>query len=400
MQNSPVSIIIPVYNGANYLSEAIDSALAQTYYNIEIIVINDGSNDDGATEKVAKFYGRKIKYYEKENGGVASALNFGIKKMNGDYFAWLSHDDVFLPDKISSQIELILKSGTKETIAQGNYEIYNQNTQSYVRTEFHKLYPLKTLNNGVFNFIWNETHFSNLLFHSSHFDRIGFFDESNLTAQDQDMQFKLLRGQKTVFASNVVSRFRLHNESETNKMPKKLWEENRKIYLNMVKKLSHKEIKNTFGSLNIFYCHIAAILHSMNRGIEYFEVCDLWNKALLRENINFNKYENNILDLKEKNIIIFGAGQYGRRINYELQSRGVIPVFFVDNDKNKIGKNIDGVVCCEVKKIKNLKNSLIIIGQKMYADAKKQLQSLGINYLLKTDLDRIFLYNLPVQIPF
>ena len=82
-----VSIIIPVYNGSNYLAEAIDSALNQTYDNCEIIVINDGSNDNGATERIAKSYGNKIKYYSKENGGVASALNFGINMMEGEYFS-------------------------------------------------------------------------------------------------------------------------------------------------------------------------------------------------------------------------------------------------------------------------------------------------------------------------
>ena len=76
-----VSIIIPVYNGANYMREAIDSALAQTYRNIEIIVVNDGSNDNGETERIALSYGDKIKYFHKENGGVSSALNLGIQNM-------------------------------------------------------------------------------------------------------------------------------------------------------------------------------------------------------------------------------------------------------------------------------------------------------------------------------
>ncbi len=102
-----VSVVIPVYNGANYMCEAIDSALSQTYQNIEIIVVNDGSTDNGETEKIALSYGDKIKYYKKENGGCASALNFGISKMNGEYFSWLSHDDVYLPDKIQKQVDCI-----------------------------------------------------------------------------------------------------------------------------------------------------------------------------------------------------------------------------------------------------------------------------------------------------
>jgi len=102
--NPFVSIVIPVYNGAKYLSDAIESAINQTYPNIEILVINDGSQDNNATDKVARAYGNKINYYTKENGGVASALNLGISKMKGEYFSWLSHDDWYLPDKIRKEI--------------------------------------------------------------------------------------------------------------------------------------------------------------------------------------------------------------------------------------------------------------------------------------------------------
>ena len=75
-----VSIVIPVYNGADLLSQAIDSALAQTYFPIEILVVNDGSGDGGATERIALSYGEKVRYFSKANGGVASALNFAIQE--------------------------------------------------------------------------------------------------------------------------------------------------------------------------------------------------------------------------------------------------------------------------------------------------------------------------------
>lgn len=110
--NEPlVSIIIPVYNGADYMREAIDSALAQTYKNVEIIVVNDGSTDGGKTEEIALSYGGKIKYYKKKNGGCASALNYGISKMQGDWFSWLSHDDVYLPTKIEAAVRVVSEKG-------------------------------------------------------------------------------------------------------------------------------------------------------------------------------------------------------------------------------------------------------------------------------------------------
>ena len=92
-----VSIVIPVYNGASYLREAIDSALAQTYSDVEVIVVNDGSTDGGKTRDIASSFGDRIRYIEKVNGGVATALNLGIREMCGKFFSWLSHDDVYLP---------------------------------------------------------------------------------------------------------------------------------------------------------------------------------------------------------------------------------------------------------------------------------------------------------------
>ena len=105
MSNKPqVSIVIPLYNGANYVEQAIQSALEQTYENIEIVVVNDGSTDDGAGKEICDKYADRILYYEKENGGCASALNYGIRMAHGEYISWLSHDDLYEPTKVEYQV--------------------------------------------------------------------------------------------------------------------------------------------------------------------------------------------------------------------------------------------------------------------------------------------------------
>ncbi|MBR3624515.1 MAG: glycosyltransferase family 2 protein, partial [Selenomonadaceae bacterium] len=161
-----VSVVIPVYNGSNFLKYAIESALSQTYRKCEIIVINDGSDDQGITKKIAKSYGVKIKYAEQENRGTAAALNHGLRLMNGEYFVWLSHDDTLMPYKVEAQLEAIRKSGNEDTIAQGNYSFINEATGGFVSTRFHEHYPIEPIHNGCFLFLWGETHFSNLLFSS------------------------------------------------------------------------------------------------------------------------------------------------------------------------------------------------------------------------------------------
>ena len=107
MYTPKVSIVIPAYNAANYLAEAIDSALTQTYPNIEVIVVNDGSMDDGKTSIVASKYGGRICYFEKPNGGSSSALNKGIQEMTGEWFSWLSHDDLYYQIKYKSKLSFL-----------------------------------------------------------------------------------------------------------------------------------------------------------------------------------------------------------------------------------------------------------------------------------------------------
>ncbi len=100
-----VSIIIPVYNCASYLGEALESVISQTYNDIEIIVVDDGSTDDSA--KVAKKYLGHITYLYQENAGISAALNFGISHAKGDYFAFLDSDDIWKKNKLYLQMEII-----------------------------------------------------------------------------------------------------------------------------------------------------------------------------------------------------------------------------------------------------------------------------------------------------
>lgn len=101
-----VSIIIPCYNYAHFLSEAIDSALRQTYPNIEILVIDDGSRD--ATANIAARYRNQVQYFYKSNGGLSQARNYGVRQCNGQYIVFLDADDLLEPTFIEECLEILL----------------------------------------------------------------------------------------------------------------------------------------------------------------------------------------------------------------------------------------------------------------------------------------------------
>lgn len=206
--NPKVSIIIPVYNGSNYLREAIDSALSQTYKNIEVIVVNDGSNDGGKTEAIAKSYGDNIRYFSKENGGVASALNLGIREMTGDWFAWLSHDDLFSPDRIDEDINVSRKRPDARVVFCRKRALINDKGKVFKRYE----YPFKEVKNPWETLLQNSINMCTMTIHRSCFEKTGLFNESNRTIQDVEMTLLLAKYYNFYSNDKAVAYLREHLE--------------------------------------------------------------------------------------------------------------------------------------------------------------------------------------------
>jgi glycosyltransferase involved in cell wall biosynthesis len=109
MGDPTVSVVLPVYNGEAYLRTAIDSVMAQTLQDFELLIIDDGSTD--STPAIARSYGERVKYIRQANTGVAGAFNHGLRLAKGRYISWLSHDDVFLPGKLEKQVVALERAG-------------------------------------------------------------------------------------------------------------------------------------------------------------------------------------------------------------------------------------------------------------------------------------------------
>src|SRR5437660_806769 len=97
-----VSVLLPVYNGARFLEGGIESILSQSYRNIELIIINDGSSDDSA-QIISKFHDPRIRAYSQENQGLAATLNRAIHLAKGEYLARQDQDDLSLPQRLEKQ---------------------------------------------------------------------------------------------------------------------------------------------------------------------------------------------------------------------------------------------------------------------------------------------------------
>lgn len=248
-----VSIIIPVYNGANYLREAIDSALTQTYGNIEVIVVNDGSRDNGETARIARSYGNLIRYFEKPNGGVATALNLGIEKMTGEYFSWLSHDDMYTPNKIEEEVRCLAVQSDPITIIAEGYQVVNAKGEYLYTVNIHSLYAAERLKNPMFLVMRGGVNGCALLIHKSHFERVGLFDPSLPTTQDYDLWFRMFRGQNVYYmeSSNVLSRS--HEEQGSKALLSDHMEECDTLWINMINALTEEEKRAMSGSKYDFY---------------------------------------------------------------------------------------------------------------------------------------------------
>lgn len=107
MSDPTVTVILPVYNGENYVRFAIESVLNQTVKDLELVVVDDGSTD--STPEIIASYGPPLRYVRQENTGVAGAFNHGLRLAQGKYISWLSHDDIFQPTKLEKQLEALRK---------------------------------------------------------------------------------------------------------------------------------------------------------------------------------------------------------------------------------------------------------------------------------------------------
>jgi len=199
------SVIIPLYNKENFIEKTIQSVLQQSFQDFEIIIINDGSSDR-SEEKVLQFSDTRIRYFKKENQGVAIARNLGIEKASSDYICFLDADDYWYPNFLETYHKYIQKFPTqkvfssaveleiKNTLLQAEYSI--KKTNDFEIIDFFEASNKECI-------LWT----SCVVLHKSVLDAIGSFDTNISKGEDTELWIRIGLNYPIFFIWSLVSRY-------------------------------------------------------------------------------------------------------------------------------------------------------------------------------------------------
>ncbi|MED1203461.1 glycosyltransferase [Heyndrickxia acidicola] len=206
-ENPKVSIIIPTYN-CRYTDQAIISAMNQTYSNKEIIVIDDGSTQE--FDKIIPYLS-SIRYCWKPNGGTGSALNLGIEQASGDYFSWLSSDDLFEPDKLEKQVWFMISQ--HYDVSYTNYSFIDVDSNVTGRSVGLHFPSKKDFYNRFKTFC--HINGCTVMMKMDVIKKVGLFNENLRYTQDFEYWLRVIQHYDFHYLDEPLVNYRVHSESES-----------------------------------------------------------------------------------------------------------------------------------------------------------------------------------------
>lgn len=200
-----ISVIIHTYNNEKFIGETIESVLSQTYKDYEIIIVDDGSTDN--TRAALLPYMDKIRYHYKENGGIASAKNAGIKLSKAKFIAFFDHDDLWVPDKLKMQMEYF-KKNPQAGLVYSKYITFKNGKKLRTR-------PKKGYSGWIFAKLLSKSiiQTSTVMVKKECLDAIGPFDESFALADEYDLFLRIARKFQCGFIDKELTKYRVHDSN-------------------------------------------------------------------------------------------------------------------------------------------------------------------------------------------
>ena len=230
-----VSIVIPAYNCAATVAATVESCLAQTYRDVEIFVVNDGSND--RTAEVLRTFGRKITVIDKSNGGVAASRNVGTVAASGEFVVWMDHDDLMVPDRVRMQVE-VLRSDPSIELVSSDFSAFTTVEADYEYSHIASYYSAVRRLGGLERIYsqarvieagllpgersftvrcgqvcesllsGNFVHPPTVMVRHSVFDRTGYFDETLTYNSEYDLVLRIARVGRVAYIDAPLLRYR------------------------------------------------------------------------------------------------------------------------------------------------------------------------------------------------
>jgi glycosyltransferase involved in cell wall biosynthesis len=201
-----VSVVIPTYNRAQIVAEAVESALAQTVSPLEVIVVDDGSSD-GTRQRLASF-GDRIVYIKQENQGVSAARNTGVRAARGDLIAFLDSDDVWHPRKLEIQLHYLQQHPETPLVGAATFTDASRKWPVLPDPASLPAQPV-VLENIIFQSPFPT---STVIVQKHCFDAVGYFDTGLRNAEDRDLYIRMASRYPMVKLGAVLGWGRLDGE--------------------------------------------------------------------------------------------------------------------------------------------------------------------------------------------
>jgi glycosyltransferase involved in cell wall biosynthesis len=205
-----VTVLIPTYNRSRYVGHAIRSVLQQTFRDLELLVLDDGSTDD--TEEVVRAIDDpRVRYVRCPHRGISATLNTGVRLARGRYVARLDSDDEWLPDSLARETA-VLNEQLDVGLVYGRAQAMDAAGRPLPSTRGYALrYPADSFRSMLVD---DSTNIS-VLVRRECFDRVGLFDESLTAHEDWDMWLRVARHYRFAFVDAILARFRVHGANLT-----------------------------------------------------------------------------------------------------------------------------------------------------------------------------------------